>query len=124
MTGFAYICFVFAASVIGALLGGLGHFWRAHATMFAEDLGLGEPLDTLTRDNYQFEKHVVGAEWDDAGFWAPDSVRNFIYYVASGFVTPLLLGFGFWGHAQRNRGSHLQRPAFADLPLITGSRCP
>jgi hypothetical protein len=39
----------------------------------------------------------VGAEWDDAGFWAPDSVRNFIYYVASGFVTPLLLGFGFWG---------------------------
>ena len=54
--------------------------------------GLGEPLDTLTRDNYQFEKHVVGAEWDDAGFWAPDSVRNFIYYVASGFAGPLLLG--------------------------------
>ena len=86
MTGFVYICFVLAASVVGALLGGLGHFWRAHATMFAEDLGLGEPLDTLTRDNYQFEKHVVGAEWDDAGFWAPDSIRNFIYYVASGFA--------------------------------------
>ena len=67
MTGFAYMCFVFAAAVIGALLGGLGHFWRAHATMFAEDLVLGEPLDTLTRDDYQFEKHVVGAEWDDAG---------------------------------------------------------
>jgi hypothetical protein len=65
--------------------------------MFAEDLGLGEPLDTLTRDNYQFEKHVVGAEWDDAGLWAPDSARNLIYYVASGFVIPLLLGFGFWG---------------------------
>ncbi len=97
MTGFAYICFVLAASVIGALLGGLGHFWRAHATMYAEDLGLGEPFNTLTRDDYQFEKHVVGAEWDDAGFWAPDSVRNLIYYVASGFFTPLLLGFGFWG---------------------------
>ena len=97
MTGFAYMCFVFAAAVIGALLGGLGHFWRVHATMFAEDLGLGEPLDTLTRDDYQFEKHVVGAEWDDAGFWAPDSVRNFIYYVVSGFVMPLLLGIGFCG---------------------------
>ncbi len=96
MTGFAYISFVFAASVIGALLGGLGHFWRAHATRFAEDLDLGEPLDTLTRDNYQFEKHVVGAEWDDAGFWAPDSVRNLIYYVASGLTAPLLLGIGFW----------------------------
>ena len=97
MTDFSYICFVFAAAVVGAQLGGVGHFWRAHATMYAEDLGLGEPLDTLTRDNYQFEKHVVGAEWDDAGFWAPDSVRNLVYYVASGFVTPLLLGFGFWG---------------------------
>jgi hypothetical protein len=39
----------------------------------------------------------VGAEWDDAGFWAPDSVRNLFYYVAGGFGTPLLLGFGFWG---------------------------
>jgi len=97
MTNFAYICFVFAASVIGALLGGLGHFWRAHATRFAEDLGLGEPLNTLTRDDYQFEKYVVGAEWDDAGFCAPDSVRNFIYYVASGFVTPLMIGLGLWG---------------------------
>ena len=55
MAGFAYICFVFAASIVGALLVGLGHFWRAHATMFAEDLSLGEPLDTLTRDNYQFD---------------------------------------------------------------------
>jgi hypothetical protein len=23
-------------------------------------------------------------------------VRNFIYYVAGGFATPLLLGIGFW----------------------------
>ena len=28
---------------------------------------------------------------------AADSVRNFIYYVASGFAGPLLLGIGFWG---------------------------
>ncbi len=89
--------------MIGALLGGLGHFWRAHATMFAEDLGLGEPLDTLTRDNYQFEKHVVGAEWDDAGFWAPDSVRNFIYYVASGFSRAAAAWPWILGPAQRNR---------------------
>ena len=113
MTGFAYICFVFAVSVIGALLGGLGHFWRAHATMFAEDLGLGEPLDTLTRDDYQFEKHVVGAEWDDAGFWAPDSVRNFIYYVASGFSCAAAPWHWILESPQRNRRSNLQRLAFA-----------
>ena len=73
-----------AFAVLGALAGIVAHFWRAHATMFPEDLGLGEPLDTLTRDDYQWEKHVVGAEWDDAGYWDPGSVRNLVYYMASG----------------------------------------
>lgn len=112
MTGFAYICFVFAVSVIGALLGGIGHFWRAHATIFAEDLGLGEPLDTLTRDNYQFEKHVVCAEWDDAGFWAPDSVRNFIYYVAAALLRRCSLALAFGANAAKSS----KRFAAACLP--------
>ena len=30
-------------SVFGALLGIIAHYWRAHATYFPEDLGLGEP---------------------------------------------------------------------------------
>ena len=76
MADFAYIAFVLAFIVLGTLLGILAHYWRAHATMVAEDLGLGEPLNTFTRDDYQWEKHVVGAEWDDAGFWDPGSVRN------------------------------------------------
>ncbi len=92
----AYIAFVFVACVLCSLLGIAQHFWRAHATMFAEDLGLGEPLDTLTRDDYQFEKNVVGAEWDDAGYWSADSVRNLVYYMASGFSIPLVLGAMFW----------------------------
>lgn len=100
MTTLAYVGFVFAAAVVGALLGILAHFWRAHATAYAEDLGLGEPLDTLTRDNYQFEKHVVGAEWDDAGFWAPDSLRNLAYYVISGFAAPLFGGLLLWGQRE------------------------
>lgn len=96
MVALAYIVFVLAAAVLGALLGIGAHFWRAHATMYAEDLGLGEPLDTLTRDDYQFEKHVVGAEWDDAGFWDPGSPRNLVYYMASGFLVPLFFGVLLW----------------------------
>ena len=91
-----YILFVLSFAVAGGLLGIIAHFWRAHATRYAEDLGLGEPIDTFTRDNYQWEKHVVGAEWDDAGFWAPDSVRNLLYYVGSGVVVPLIIGFALW----------------------------
>ncbi|MCB1377171.1 MAG: hypothetical protein KDK89_02205 [Alphaproteobacteria bacterium] len=96
MTTIAYLSFVFAAAVFGALLGIVGHYWRAHATLYAEDLGLSEPWNTLSRDDYQWEKHVVGAEWDDAGFWASDSVRNLVYFVASGFFVPLFIGLAFW----------------------------
>lgn len=93
----AYIAFVVAIAILGGLAGIAAHYWRAHATMYAEDLGLGEPLDTLTRDDYQWEKHVIGAEWDDAGFWAADSVRNLVYYMAAGVGTPLLMGAMLWG---------------------------
>ena len=97
MTSFVYLCFVFAAAVFGGLLGIAGHYWRAHATMYAEDLGFNEPLNTLTRDDYQWERYVVGAEWDDAGFWAADSVRNLLYYVLSGVAVPMFFGLIFWG---------------------------
>ena len=96
MTDLAYIGFVLALSVFGALLGIVAHFWRAHATRFPEDLGLGEPLNMLTRDNYVVEKYVVEAEWNDAGYWDGESVRNMIFYVAGGAAAPLILGFAFW----------------------------
>jgi hypothetical protein len=100
MVTLAYIAFVLAFTVIGGLLGIAAHYWRAHATMFAEDLGLGEPLNTLTRDDYQWEKHVIGAEWDDAGFWDPGSVRNLLYYAASGVAVPLVIGAAMFGQRE------------------------
>ncbi|MCA0432627.1 MAG: hypothetical protein LCH46_05130 [Proteobacteria bacterium] len=96
MVEIAYLAFAFGACLLGAVLGWVGHFWRSHTTFPPEDLGLGEPWDTLTRENYQFEKHVVGAKWDDAGYWDDLSNRNLIYYVASGFAGPLLLAVFFW----------------------------
>jgi hypothetical protein len=96
MVTFGYICFVLIASLLGGIIGFVGHYARAHFTYFPEDLGLGEPWDTLTRDNYAFEKHVVGAKWDDNGFWDVDSNRNLAYYVISGFAMPLVLGVIFF----------------------------
>lgn len=96
MTDMAYIGFVLSLSLFGALLGILGHLWRAHATYFPEDLNLGEPLDTLTRDNYQVEKYLVEAEWNDAGYWDGESLRNLIYYVVSGALAPLIVGAALW----------------------------
>jgi hypothetical protein len=96
MEDLAYAGFVLAFAVLGALLGLLAHFARANAIV-PEDLGLGEPLNSLTRDDYQWEKHVVGAEWDDNGYWDGGSPRNLVYYLVWGFVTPVLIGALLWG---------------------------
>ncbi len=101
MTDMAYIGFVLALSIFGALLGIIAHYWRANATLYPEDLGLGEPLDMLTRDDYAVEKYVVEAEWDDAGYWDGESVRNVVYYIAGGATAPLILGLAFW--SERNQ---------------------
>ena len=97
MNDLVYIAFVFAASVLGGLLGIAGHFIRAHATPYAEKLfDDGDFANGLFMDNYMVEKHVVGAEWDDAGFWAPDSLRNLVYYVACGIFMPAIIGILYW----------------------------
>jgi hypothetical protein len=96
MVAFAYICFVLIASLFGLVLGICGHYARAHFTYYPEDLGLGEPLDTLTRDNYSFEKYVIGAKWDDNGYWDSLSNRNLAYYAISGFAAPLIFGLVFF----------------------------
>lgn len=92
----AYIAFVFSATLIGVFLGVIGHFWRAHATYSPEELDLGENINILTRDNYLTEKYIAGAEWDDAGYWDGDSVRNLVYYALCGAIGPILAGAALW----------------------------
>jgi hypothetical protein len=100
MTELAYLALVFAATVAAAFLGAAAHFWRAHAKIIPEDLGLGETLNTLTRDDYQFEKHVVGAEWDDNGYWDGGSARNLVYYILSSAAAVVIAGAIGWGYRE------------------------
>lgn len=95
MVDLAYIAFVLAFAVLGAIGGLIAHFARSLETL-PEDLGLGEPLNTLTRDDYQVEKYVIGAEWDDNGYWDGGSPRNLIYYMAWGFLMPVIIGAVLW----------------------------
>ncbi len=99
MVTIAYVFFVFVACIFGGLIGVASHYARAHFTYTPEDLGLGETWSTLTRNGYFFEKHVIGAKWDDNGFWDSDNNRNLAYYAISGFIAPLVIGAIFF--AQR-----------------------
>ncbi len=101
MVTFGYLVFVFMAAMFGAVLGFIGHFARAHFTYTPEEVFSGGTLsdlanDLLSSNGTTFEKHVIGAEWDDNGFWDADSNRNLVYYVASGFIAPLFIGVLFW----------------------------
>jgi hypothetical protein len=96
-----YIVLVSIAAILGAIFGFFGHFARAHLTYTPEKLfdgGMGADLinDMFSSHSTTFEKHVVGAEWDDNGYWDDASNRNLIYYVASGFVVPIVVGMIFW----------------------------
>lgn len=101
MDSFAYIAFIFVGSVLGAGLGVVAHFARAHLSAYPEqviDGGIGADIanDMMSSHDIVFEKHVVGAEWDDMGFWDGDSLRNLAYYTISGALAPVVLGLVFW----------------------------
>jgi hypothetical protein len=101
MTTLAYISFVFVAAFIGAALGCLGHFARAHFTATPEKIFEGGLIANIANDflsphSTMIEEHVVGAEWDDNGFWDAESNRNLVYYIISGFAGPIIFGFIFW----------------------------
>ena len=91
-----YIGLVFTLTVFGLFLGVAGHFLRAHTTLWPEKLTDSDLYNEMLMDNYMFEKYAVGAEWDDAGYWDADSLRNLVYYAISGVMVPLFFGLYFW----------------------------
>jgi hypothetical protein len=96
VTDIAYISFVFTFAILGAGIGAIGHFARANMERWPEEVTDSDLLNEMMMNSYLFEKYAVGAEWDDVGYWDGASVRNLVYYVLSGFATPLLLGLAFW----------------------------
>lgn len=101
MLDLAYIFFVVAATVLGGIIGFVAHFARANLgrpeKLFDDEDLLSDVLNNTMGDrDYMFEKHVVGAKWDEGGYWDQLSNRNLIYMVLGGFSTPLMLGIFLW----------------------------
>jgi hypothetical protein len=97
----AYIFFVLAATVLGGFLGFISHFARSNLgrseKLIDDDDLLSDVLNgALGPRDYMFEKHVVGAKWDEGGFWDELSNRNLVYMVLSGLAVPAVLGIGLW----------------------------
>jgi hypothetical protein len=101
MVELAYIFFVVGAAVLGAVIGFVAHFARANLgrpeKLFDDEDLLSDVLNGAMGDrDYMFEKHVVGAKWNEGGYWDQLSNRNLIYMVLSGLSVPLMLGVMLW----------------------------
>ena len=101
MIELAYIFFVIAATALGGIIGFVAHFARANfgrpEKLFDDEDLLSDVLNGAMGDrDYIFEKHVVGAKWDEGGYWDQLSNRNLVYMVLSGLSVPLLLGIILW----------------------------
>ena len=97
MTTLALCVFLFIFTLLGAVLGFGLHYWRATFSLYPENLTDNSFIDGLmSNHDMVFEKHSVGAKWDDNGYWEFYSSHNMIYYVLSGAATPLIIALADW----------------------------
>ena len=97
MADWALYIFLFILTLLGGVLGFCMHYWRSNFSTYPEELTDNSLIDGfLTGQDMVFEKRVIGAKWDDNGYWDVYSFRNMIYYVCSFAVIPLIAALYDW----------------------------
>jgi hypothetical protein len=97
MTSIAYILLLVIALMFSVAAGFIAHHVRAHFTFSPERVTGSDVFDqALSGEDILFESQVVGAQWDENGFWDVNSNRNLIYYVVSLAGATLLAWLWFW----------------------------
>jgi hypothetical protein len=93
----SYILLATLAVFVSAAAGFVAHHVRSHFTYSPERITDIDIVDqALSGEDILFESQVVGAKWDDNGYWDVDSNRNLIYYMASFAGMTLLASLWFW----------------------------
>lgn len=64
------------AGIAFALLGVLAHVFRAVFNVFPDKLSDTLAVNILVSDGYSWSDHLWGVEYDDAGYYRLDSMRN------------------------------------------------
>ncbi|WP_439616143.1 hypothetical protein [Shinella sp.] len=65
------------AFVLFLILGAVGHVCRAVFNVLPDRLSDKPMLDLMISDGYNMDDHILGTEYDDAGYYRLDSWRNF-----------------------------------------------
>ena len=76
MAAQAYLWHYLVAGVLLAILGTLGHVARAVFNVLPDRLSDKPLMDMLVSDGYDFNDWLFGTEYDDAGYYRLDSLKN------------------------------------------------
>ena len=83
------------AGVIFAMLGTLSHICRAVFNVFPDRLSDTPAVNILVSSDYGWADHLWGTEFDDAGYYRLDSLKNLrlsvLFAVFGGLAVMLLL---------------------------------
>lgn len=78
------------AGVLFALFGAVAHVSRAVFNVYPDRLSDKPWLDMAVSDGYDMSDRILGTEYDDAGYYRLDSLRN----LAVSVLSVLALGWG------------------------------
>jgi hypothetical protein len=97
MTTVTYLFLWLLALLLSAFIGFVAHFARAHLSYLPERVTGNDWIDdAMSNNDIVFESKVIGAKWDDNGFWDADSNRNLIYYMLSFMAVTAAVGLWFF----------------------------
>jgi hypothetical protein len=82
----AYLWHYLVAGAVLVLIGALAHIVRAVVNIYPDRLSDRPLMDMMLSDGYDLGDRIFGTEYDDAGYYKLDSVRNLRNSVAATLV--------------------------------------
>jgi len=71
------LAYYLVAGLCFALMGAAGHVIRAKFNLVPDLLFRGKSLNLIISDGYDIKDMLLGTEYDDAGYYRFDSIKNF-----------------------------------------------
>ncbi len=79
------------AAVLFAVLGVAWHVCRAVFNLLPDRLSDNDVMDMLISDGYNLQDYLFGTEYDDAGYYRLDSIKNLRIAVTGTVVSGMLV---------------------------------
>lgn len=76
--------------LLGLMIGLAAHWWKSHADPWPDVLDKDSPLFNMMLTEYSAVNYALDHEYDEAGFWKWESLKNLAFYLVLGLAGVLL----------------------------------